>query len=433
MTRKRLGEILIAEGLITNEHLQDALQIQRFEPKMLGEILVEKSFVTEADIAKTLTVQFQVPYLSPQNYDITEEILDLLPREMYYQYLFIPVDRFHNILTIIMAGLLPREVIEDIQTRTGCELAIYIGTATEVRERLYELIPPSESTDMLAMRAPQATQEQANEQAAQPPAQGSQSDSQFWQQPQQPAPQQQQPAAQQQPAPQQQQPAAQQQPAPQQQQPAAPQQQPAPQQQQPAPQPQQPGPPQQQPVQSGTGYWSREQLMQPPPGVEPQQPLIAPGQQPPPQQQMQPGTQSWPPEQAQQPAAQPGTSSQPINPDQASWLLQQQSQPQQPYPPGQQPPQQQAQPGTQFYQQGQPYPQQQPPVQGAPNFPPNAQMPSPTNPPIGPNAMDSAEIPIQTFEMPAMNVEDDGDWSKLFDDAEAEIKQEKKNENPPPK
>ena len=55
-TSKKLGEILLSNGVITEEQLQRGLDFQRREGGLLGEILVKLGYVNERDIVEALTV-----------------------------------------------------------------------------------------------------------------------------------------------------------------------------------------------------------------------------------------------------------------------------------------------------------------------------------------------------------------------------------------
>ena len=62
--KKRIGEILIENGTITQEQLQKGLEFQKTIPgKLLGKILIEMGFVTEEDIVVALAAQLNIPYL----------------------------------------------------------------------------------------------------------------------------------------------------------------------------------------------------------------------------------------------------------------------------------------------------------------------------------------------------------------------------------
>lgn len=141
LTKKKLGEILLEEGYLTQEQLQEALEAQRDTGKLLGELLVERGVLTERAIARAIATQFQVPYLGLPNHHINKDIVALLPAEMLYKYQFVPLDRFGSVITILMAGVLNADIVHEIQNLTGCELFVFIGTSDDVKKALEEYAP----------------------------------------------------------------------------------------------------------------------------------------------------------------------------------------------------------------------------------------------------------------------------------------------------
>lgn len=141
ITKKRLGEILVAEGMISPDQLSEALRMQETTGELLGEALVKAGFTTETEIAKTLCTQFAKPFMKPSKYDIGKEVLTLVPPQMMVEHQFVPVDRFGNLLVIAMAGLLDAGTFAQIQKLTSCELEIYITTATDVKLTLRRVFP----------------------------------------------------------------------------------------------------------------------------------------------------------------------------------------------------------------------------------------------------------------------------------------------------
>ena len=114
ITKKRLGEILVAQGIVTSDQVQEALKIQAKTGEKLGEALVKAGFTTETEIAKTLCTQFAKPFLKASRYDIPRDVLSLLPPKMMIEHQFVPVDKFGNMLTIVMAGLLDASAYRDL-------------------------------------------------------------------------------------------------------------------------------------------------------------------------------------------------------------------------------------------------------------------------------------------------------------------------------
>lgn len=141
ITKKRLGEILVSEGVITQEQVQEALRVQEKTGEMLGEALVKAGYTTETEIAKTLCTQFAKPFIKPSKYDIPRDVVTLLPSRLLVEHQFIPIDRFGNLIVIAMAGLLDAQTIAQIQKLTGCDVEIYIATSSDVKNALRATFP----------------------------------------------------------------------------------------------------------------------------------------------------------------------------------------------------------------------------------------------------------------------------------------------------
>jgi hypothetical protein len=141
ITRKRLGELLVAEGMITQDQLAEALKVQERTGELLGEALVKAGFTTETEIAKTLCTQFAKPFMKPSKYEIAKEVMSLLPPKLLAEHQIVPIDRFGNLLVIAMAGLLDQPTFVKIQQLTGCELEVYITTGSDVKAALRKAFP----------------------------------------------------------------------------------------------------------------------------------------------------------------------------------------------------------------------------------------------------------------------------------------------------
>ncbi|RME02894.1 MAG: hypothetical protein D6805_08400 [Planctomycetota bacterium] len=141
IVRKRLGEVLQAEGLLNQQQLQDALLTQQTSGGLLGEILVSKNYITELDMAFALCCHFQLPFIQLKQYDIPRDVLGVMSANFLHEYQILPLDRFGDLLTVAISGILPREVLEEMEKTTQCEIAAYIATLSDVRTTLRDLIP----------------------------------------------------------------------------------------------------------------------------------------------------------------------------------------------------------------------------------------------------------------------------------------------------
>lgn len=129
-----LGEILVQRKVITPEQLKEALEIQKKEKQFLGEILVKLGYIEERDIVVALIIQYNLPYIAINKYDIDKEILKLVPAEIAREFHLIPLDRVGNVLSVVMADPLNMTVRKKLEEMTQCKVATFIATETEIDE-----------------------------------------------------------------------------------------------------------------------------------------------------------------------------------------------------------------------------------------------------------------------------------------------------------
>lgn len=75
----RLGDLLIQQGLLTEEQLKFALEEQKRSGRKLGRIVVDSSFVTEEAISQALARQLRAPYVDLRHFNPKPELINLLP------------------------------------------------------------------------------------------------------------------------------------------------------------------------------------------------------------------------------------------------------------------------------------------------------------------------------------------------------------------
>lgn len=173
MTTKRLGEILVDQGLLTPDQLSDALAEKKKTDELLGQILVRKGFVSEADIACAQAIQFNVPYLPASAYEVNPEVAALFPLEFLQKNQFVPVDLFGNVLVVAVSMPLDSDVLGQIEKSTGRTLQIYVSTTTDVEQfqtKLAEIAAKTGSRAHAMPPAPRRKEEKPPEPTAAAPA-----------------------------------------------------------------------------------------------------------------------------------------------------------------------------------------------------------------------------------------------------------------------
>jgi type IV pilus assembly protein PilB len=132
LTRKKLGELLIEQGLLSEQQVQDTLRMQHQSGKLFGECLVENKLITEDKMVAVLVAQFGIPFFMPSKYKIPQDLLEIFEPAMMRRYQFVPVDTIGSVLVIAIAGLLSEDIFKEIETQTGCSLQVYLTRISEI-------------------------------------------------------------------------------------------------------------------------------------------------------------------------------------------------------------------------------------------------------------------------------------------------------------
>jgi MSHA biogenesis protein MshE len=75
----RIGDLLIAHKIISQEQLNTALADQKKSGRKLGRVLIENGFITEDQLLTFLSQQLQVPYVDLRRFNYKPEVVRLLP------------------------------------------------------------------------------------------------------------------------------------------------------------------------------------------------------------------------------------------------------------------------------------------------------------------------------------------------------------------
>ncbi|MCL6598564.1 MAG: GspE/PulE family protein [Alicyclobacillus macrosporangiidus] len=149
MARKRLGDLLVEMGLITQEQLQDVLQTQRETKARIGELLIKKGYVTEEQIIEALEFQLGIPHINLYRYAVDPSVVQLVPEALARRHLAFPVKKDKQRMTVAMADPLDFYAIEDLQMSTGFQIEPAIASKDELRAFIERYYGMRESVDEL--------------------------------------------------------------------------------------------------------------------------------------------------------------------------------------------------------------------------------------------------------------------------------------------
>ena len=154
---KRIGEVLLERGVVSQIQLEKALVRQKTDGGLLGHVLVQLGFASEEEIALALTAQYGFPYLPLENYEIDEGITVIIPETVARQYCLIPIDHIGNALTLAMADPSNTQAIEDIELLTKCVVQTFVSTPSDINKAIDRFYRHKTNNNSSASPPPPAT------------------------------------------------------------------------------------------------------------------------------------------------------------------------------------------------------------------------------------------------------------------------------------
>ncbi len=136
--RKRLGEVLVESGLLTEEQVQKALSIQKKKRQKLGTVLIHEGFVTKEQITEALSKKLKIPIVLCHELKIDGDLKRLVPKEMALENLIFPIEFKNNVLTLAMADPLDYKTIDDIAFKNNVRIKEVISYDWSIKKAIEE-------------------------------------------------------------------------------------------------------------------------------------------------------------------------------------------------------------------------------------------------------------------------------------------------------
>ncbi len=133
--KMRIGDILLAEGVITQEQLDQALESQKEKKRRLGEILVSDGYITDDIMADALCHQMGYDRANLQDSRIPDDLISMFDVEILKKYTAIPYcydDRNVNIIRVAMADPMDMLAIDDLSMVTNRMIDPMVATPGEI-------------------------------------------------------------------------------------------------------------------------------------------------------------------------------------------------------------------------------------------------------------------------------------------------------------
>lgn len=137
--RKKIGELLISEGLISTEQLRDALEQQRQSSERIGTILIRRGLIEEDVLLEFLSRQFQLPTVDPSRLQISKQVLELVPRNIVTKYQVVPFGVVGSVLHLALSDPGNLFVIDDVRFISRKNVRVHVATESTIRQVIEDL------------------------------------------------------------------------------------------------------------------------------------------------------------------------------------------------------------------------------------------------------------------------------------------------------
>jgi len=143
--RKKIGDVLIAKGLITTKQLNSALEEQKSSGGKLGQILINRKLISENELTEAISERLDIQKISLKSLVIDPHIISKVPVELARRYELIPVFKIGDMMTVAMADPLNIIAIDELKYLTKCKIKRVIAPASEIATAIDEYYSVADS------------------------------------------------------------------------------------------------------------------------------------------------------------------------------------------------------------------------------------------------------------------------------------------------
>jgi general secretion pathway protein E len=139
-SRNLVGQVFLERGLVDEEELRTALNLQAESREKLGKMLVDLGYISERDWLAVLSDHLNIPSISGVEYPTVPVLENVLTHRFMKQCKFVPVALDGNVLTLAMTDPMDYSTLDSVRQATGFQVRALLGSEGEIMdvlERLY--------------------------------------------------------------------------------------------------------------------------------------------------------------------------------------------------------------------------------------------------------------------------------------------------------
>lgn len=151
--RVRIGDLLLSQGMITQQQLETALSEQKIRKTKLGETLIALGYVSQKDFADVLSKQLGVESVDLRKEGLQDAAIRLVPEDIMKKYELVPFaidENNSNILKIAMSDPMYLPAIDDVSLITGMEVVPYFAPTAQIAMQIDRMFGKKQAMEAAA-------------------------------------------------------------------------------------------------------------------------------------------------------------------------------------------------------------------------------------------------------------------------------------------
>jgi type IV pilus assembly protein PilB len=150
---KQLGEVLVDEGLITQDQLTTATAEQQRLGRSLGRVLIDLGLIREPDLVSALARKIGLKFVDLSEYQIDPAAASLIPEQVARRYRAMPIGFEDSMLVVAMSDPANVFALDDIRTITGKQVKPVVATTGDVEQAIRRYGQFDQSVEKIASEA----------------------------------------------------------------------------------------------------------------------------------------------------------------------------------------------------------------------------------------------------------------------------------------
>ncbi|MFC1708992.1 GspE/PulE family protein [Candidatus Omnitrophota bacterium] len=133
-----IGQMLIDEGLITSQQLEEGLREHKRTKEFICSVLIRLGFAAEEEVLSVLSRQLSISYVKINDLQVHPDVISNIPAKFAFHYKLMPLKIEDNILTCAVTDPLNVQVLDDIKLLLGFQVEAVLAGEKDIIENIHK-------------------------------------------------------------------------------------------------------------------------------------------------------------------------------------------------------------------------------------------------------------------------------------------------------